>query len=313
MTHDVRRESEKREILSSSSWIPRIPKKPPDLDKSQCSNFGGGTEKTFLTDLDKGKQKMIHAEGPKVRMKVDEGKPKSDRPVLSWASLFQRTRCEEDWRFSNELSEKIKKIEENAKGRVKITDKDLMEARSNCKLAMYGKFFGRTSPLELVRNLMPKIWKLKSSCQIVDLSAGFFVFKFENEKDYWNTFGGGPWFLRGQALSLIPWKDSFQPLTEFISSVGATPGVTIRVFESKYSTTNCCWMGRPIKIDEYTKLGARGKFARICILLDIMKPLEQGIWIDSKDDNFFQTVAYENIPNLCYVCGKVGHKENVCS
>ncbi|WOL00815.1 hypothetical protein Cni_G09528 [Canna indica] len=71
-------------------------------------------------------------------------------------------------------------------------------------------------------------------------------------------------------------------------------------------------IGEPLKIDEYTLKGIRGKFARVCILLDVRKPIQQDIWIDTKYGSFFQTVAYENISVLCFHCGRIGHREANC-
>ncbi|WOL10598.1 hypothetical protein Cni_G19357 [Canna indica] len=139
------------------------------------------------------------------------------------------------------------------------------EARKECKLVLYDKFFGRT-PLELVKNIMPKIWKIKSECNVVDLSASFFAFKFSNEEDYWEVFSGGPWFLRGQTLSLISWRENFQPLKESIEVVTVWiqfPGLLFEYLHENIIPQLVVVIGRPLKIDEYTLSGTRGKFVRV--------------------------------------------------
>ncbi|WOL08081.1 hypothetical protein Cni_G16833 [Canna indica] len=232
----------------------------------------------------------------------------------SWANLFRLARGSEEWK-NPEMKEKLERIQASAKGRVFITEEDLVKARYECKLILYGKFFGRTPILELVKNQMPKIWKLKSECQIIDLSAGFFAFKFAIEEDYWNVFSGGRWFLRGQALSLIPWKNCFQPMKETISVVPVwiqMPGLPVEFMHVEILPQIAAVIGKPVKMDEYTMARVRGKFARVCVLLDITKPIQQGVWIDTEKGNFFQTIAYENLPVLCFKCRKVGHKEDGC-
>ncbi|WOL07133.1 hypothetical protein Cni_G15870 [Canna indica] len=183
----------------------------------------------------------------------------------TWAELSRLTKNEESWRSSSDLAGKIKKIQENAKEKVVIGESDLEEARKECKLVLYGKFFGRTPSLELVKNIMLKIWKIKSECNIVDLSAGFFAFKFSNVEDYWEVFSSGPSFLIGQTLSLVLWRENFQPLKESIEVIPVWIQFTRLPFEYLHENILpqlAAVIGRPLKIDGYTLSGTRGKFVR---------------------------------------------------
>ncbi|WOL20225.1 hypothetical protein Cni_G29029 [Canna indica] len=202
-----------------------------------------------------------------------------------------------------------------SKGKPNSWAGDLQKVTYECNFILYGKFFGRTPPLELIKNLMPKIWNLSANCIIIDLARGFFAFKFADEEDYWKVFTGGPWFIRGQALSLVPWRNNFQPLKETISKVPIWiqfPGLPYEYMYNEVLPQIAAVIGDPIKTDDFTAVGTRAKFARICVLLDIKKPIQQGIWIESKEGKFFQSVAYENLSNICFKCGKVGHREESC-
>ncbi|WOK98704.1 ribonuclease H protein [Canna indica] len=72
-------------------------------------------------------------------------------------------------------------------------------------------------------------------------------------------------------------------------------------------------IGRPLKIDNYSMAGTRGRFGRVCVLMDIRKPIQQDFWIENSEGAFFQSVAYENLLKICFKCGKVGHLEIRCS
>ncbi|CAI0559011.1 unnamed protein product [Linum tenue] len=52
----------------------------------------------------------------------------------------------------------------------------------------------------------------------------------------------------------------------------------------------------------------RGKFARIAIELDMTKPLPTRIRLDG----YWQQVLYENLPQICFECGRIGHSEDTC-
>ncbi|CAI0459454.1 unnamed protein product, partial [Linum tenue] len=67
-------------------------------------------------------------------------------------------------------------------------------------------------------------------------------------------------------------------------------------------------IGRTIKLDYHTENLQRGKFARMAIDLDMTKPLPTRIHLDGK----WQGVIYENLPHICYGCGKIGHVEERC-
>ncbi|WOK94023.1 hypothetical protein Cni_G02725 [Canna indica] len=283
-------------------------KKPPDLPDSTGLKSG---ELGTVIPYSIGLGERLIEEG---RSNENPLKKKGKNPI-SWAGLFNQARKEEEWMNSTVLKEKIEKIQASAKGKVFISDEDLLKARYDSKFILYGKFFWRTPPLELVKNVMPKLWELADTCQVTDLAGGSFAFKFSINADYWKAFTGGPWVLREQAVSLIPWKNDFQPLKEIISMIPVwiqLPGLPYEYMHKEILPQLAAVIGNPLKIDEFTSSGERGKFARICVLLDITKPVQQGLWIESSEGKFFQSVAYENLLNLCFCCGKVGHKENSC-
>ncbi|WOL19831.1 hypothetical protein Cni_G28633 [Canna indica] len=191
-----------------------------------------------------------------------------------------KTILSSSWRGSEDSKEKIKRIHDGAKGRVLIEDAEIDEAKKDCKLVLYGKFFGRTPTLEL------------------------------------EVISGAPWFLRGQALSLIQWRESFQPMKESISIMPVwiqMLGLPLQFLDQKILLQLAAVIGKPVKIDVFTLSGTREKYARVCVLLDLKKPIEQGLWVEAKGSYFFQTVAYENLLNICFNCGRIGHKEEQCS
>jgi len=67
-------------------------------------------------------------------------------------------------------------------------------------------------------------------------------------------------------------------------------------------------IGKVLCIDAYTALEARGKYARLCLQVDINKPLINIVLIGK----FEQQVVYEGIHKLCFACGRIGHKKDDC-
>ncbi|KAB5524180.1 hypothetical protein DKX38_021929 [Salix brachista] len=68
-------------------------------------------------------------------------------------------------------------------------------------------------------------------------------------------------------------------------------------------------LGTPIKVDMNTVNVTRGKFARICIEVDLDKPVVGKVWIH----NHWHNVEYEGLHIICNECGYYGHVARNCS
>ncbi|WOL10078.1 DNA-directed primase/polymerase protein isoform X6 [Canna indica] len=105
-------------------------------------------------------------------------------------------------------------------------------------------------------------------------------------------------------------------MKEYISIVSVwiqMPGLPLKFLNQKILLQLAAVIGKPVKIDDFTLSGTRGKYARVCVLLDLKKPIEQGFWVEAKGSCFFQTVAYENLPNVCFNYERIEHKEEQCT
>lgn len=61
-----------------------------------------------------------------------------------------------------------------------------------------------------------------------------------------------------------------------------------------------------MKVDSNTAFATYGKFLRICVDVDITKPLIRGIMLD----DHWQRVEYEGFHIVCYHFGCYGHTTN---
>ncbi|WOL00198.1 hypothetical protein Cni_G08911 [Canna indica] len=159
----------------------------------------------------------------------------------TWASLFRRSDPDSNWRESKEVAEKINKIQNSAKGRIKIEEADLAEAKKGSELILYEKI-----------DVIP----------------------------VWVQLPGLP--------------------LEFLNS---------RIFLPQVAAA----IGKPLRFDNVTQKGELGKFARICVMMNLKEPVQQGFWIDTDSGSFFQSIAYENMLFICFKCGRLGHDEKGCN
>lgn len=64
-----------------------------------------------------------------------------------------------------------------------------------------------------------------------------------------------------------------------------------------------------LKVDRLTSIQSRGKFARICVEIDLERQLTSKIQVLGH----VLSVEYEGLHLVCFGCGKYGHKKDYCS
>ena len=62
------------------------------------------------------------------------------------------------------------------------------------------------------------------------------------------------------------------------------------------------------KVDLVTLNQARGRFARICVEIDISKPLVATLNVEERSIK----MEYENLGAICFNCGHYGHSKDSC-
>lgn len=68
-------------------------------------------------------------------------------------------------------------------------------------------------------------------------------------------------------------------------------------------------IGTLVKIDINTRLATCARFAKVCVEVDLTKPLVARFNLDHK----WFYVEYEGIHLICYACGMYGHRTETCA
>ena len=64
-------------------------------------------------------------------------------------------------------------------------------------------------------------------------------------------------------------------------------------------------LGKLLKIYAITSATIRGRYAQVCVQINMTDPLPKRVKIGS----FWQDIVYENLSVLCFQCGRIGHRE----
>nr|POE67859.1 hypothetical protein CFP56_62031 [Quercus suber] len=167
-------------------------------------------------------------------------------------------------------------------------------------------------PRELKKkNPLLALWKPAGRLDCVDLGHGFFLTRLSLGEDYEIFLRKGPWFIGDHFLSIRPWEPDFKPALANVSSIV----VWIRLNELPFEYYNAEALqligkaiGNVFRVDTFTALETRGRFARLCVQVDMEKPLATGIMIGRLE----QQICYKGIQKMCFECGRLGHRKEYC-
>ncbi|CAA7036131.1 unnamed protein product [Microthlaspi erraticum] len=156
------------------------------------------------------------------------------------------------------------------------------------------------------------MWKPKGAMYVMDLPRHFFMIRFELEDEYMETLTGGPWKAFGSYLMVQVWSPCFDPLK---SEIETTPdwvrlsNIPVNFYHKAILMGIAKGIGTPVKVDDTTLNFERARFARICVEVNLKKPLKGTVVING--ERYF--VSYEGLSTICSLCGMYGHLVYTCS
>ena len=129
-------------------------------------------------------------------------------------------------------------------------------------------------------------------------AKGFFTVIFLNLEDRNKTFEGGPYFFNSVGLFPRPWKEKFNPDSEDLYFFP----IWIRLYSIPFeywhenileALRNA--IGEFVNIADQTKRMWYTSYAPICIYMNIVKDLLEGINLYWEDEGWYQSIDYEHI------------------
>lgn len=152
------------------------------------------------------------------------------------------------------------------------------------------------------------MWRTQSEPMLIDLGSDFFIMKLTSMEEFTRALIEGPWMIEDNYHHVQRWQPNFVAEEMKISM----PPVWIRIPQLPVEYYKMDWLkktsnniGRTIKVDTTTLAMSRGKFARVCIEIDLNKSLRSYFRMHRKA----WRIQYEGLHDLFFTCGKYGHKE----
>lgn len=194
---------------------------------------------------------------------------------------------------------------------VKLSKATKLRIRTPWSKALIVKVFGWSMGFNYIYSKLMAPWKPTGRMDCVDLGKAFFLTRFSMKEDYDAIIQKGPWFVGVHFLSIRPWEPDFNVEMTCISSAAVwikLKGLLIEYYETEVLKEIGQAVGHVLRIDTHTVTESRGQYARLCVQLDLEKPLVTTILIGKKE----QPVMHEGLHKVCLSYGRVGHQKEAC-
>lgn len=152
---------------------------------------------------------------------------------------------------------------------------------------------------------------MKGHWSLFDIANDYYMLKFDLVGDLNYLLYGGLWIIAGQYLAIQKWKPEFNAHKDRIMHLIVwvrVPGLHVEWFDLQCMQRIGALLGMTYRVDLRTTSQTQGKFARLCVTLDLSKPLDAYVKVE---DDWYQ-LQYEGLHLVCFGCGCYGHEQTNC-
>ncbi|KAJ4838451.1 hypothetical protein Tsubulata_041033 [Turnera subulata] len=195
---------------------------------------------------------------------------------------------------------------------IRLTSSDKKRIYQRWKDTLIVKLLGKRVGYRFLHRSLMNQWKPRGEIVMADMGNDFYLLQFTNDQDYQRVLFDGPWVVADHVLIVRRWQPRFDPDEATIDK--AVVWVQLpKLYQEYYDKEILLWriarrVGKPIKVDEVTLRSSRVKFARVCIEVDLTKPLVSKFSLRRR----IWRVVYEGLNTVCFQCGRYGHAMDKC-
>ncbi|KAK4270920.1 hypothetical protein QN277_019685 [Acacia crassicarpa] len=181
------------------------------------------------------------------------------------------------------------------------------------KNSLIVKLLGKSVNVGFMRLRLERMWARNGLLRVTPLNNGYFLVSFSSTEDREFALHEGPWMIADHYVLVQHWRPNFNP---WKADSQKRVAVWVRVPDLPHELYNVesirrigNMIGRTLKIDRTTAFSKKGGFARLCVEVDLQKPLLSGFSHFGEERRF----AYEGLHMVCFTCGRYGHRMTQCA
>ncbi|XP_042974300.1 uncharacterized protein LOC122305841 [Carya illinoinensis] len=182
--------------------------------------------------------------------------------------------------------------------------------------SLVGKIFiDRQIGKEVVSKTMEKVWKVSRPVAFQEFRSNCFILTFANLRDRSRILDGRPWQFDGHIFVLKVFDERTQPhLIHFDTEL-----FWVRIHNLPFANMNRqtgevvgSSIGRVVEVDIREDDVGWGSFLRVRIECELKKVIARGRTVSLEGRSMWLPLTYENLPRLCFKCGRLVHHELGC-
>jgi hypothetical protein len=180
------------------------------------------------------------------------------------------------------------------------------------KDALVVTLLGKKLGYHTMKERLQKVWKLQGGFEIMDNDNGFYMVKFDQAAEKERVISDGPWMIFDHYLAVSHWTPEFASPDAKVDRTVVWirfPGLNLVYYDESFLLAMASAIGRPIKVDHNTLKVEKGRFARVCVEVDLTLPVVGKIWLNGH----WYKVQYEGLHIICTNCGCYGHLGRNCN
>lgn len=192
-----------------------------------------------------------------------------------------------------------------------INEENKKRVQKPFKYTVIVKLLGCMISLKVLEDKLQKMWARTGVITVVDMANDFFAVKFTMATDYQFALEGGPWMIFDHYLMVRTWCNGFKLWAAGVERVMVWvrfPDLPLEYFDEEILRWMGNRIGKAIRVDITTSHLSRGKFARLCVEIDMSQPILPHFILEGES----YRIEYEGLHILCFECGKFGHTNVNC-
>ncbi|CAL1410689.1 unnamed protein product [Linum trigynum] len=183
--------------------------------------------------------------------------------------------------------------------------------RREWRSALVVQGLGRRVPFLPLARRLNSLWAKHGDIQISDMLNICFFIRSRSKQDYDYALEGGPWTLGDSYLAVHRWYKGFNPWTVKVRNMLVWVQlleIPVEFFNREAVMQIEPLIGDPIRVYMAIELGARMKYARVWVEVDLTRPLLGRYKIKGKE----YLIRYEGLDNIRGECETYGKSADKC-
>ncbi|KAJ1427557.1 Reverse transcriptase zinc-binding domain [Sesbania bispinosa] len=188
-----------------------------------------------------------------------------------------------DWNLSEQEPQDYREFNPNPE--IKISLEEYNSWCQSWKTTLIVKLLGKKMGFRFMSKRIQQLWANKGHVSVVDIDADYLSIRFADPDDYKHALYEGPWLIADHYLLVQRWRPKFKPSQDTMRKIAVwarIPQLPMELYNKHFLWRAGQQLDTMLKVDDLTSIHSRGRFARICVEIDLRRQLvldhEEAYW-----------------------------------